>query len=490
MLAATVIYRNCGRTLTRLFCYAALLGTSVTSASADRIQGTMGVVWADPKPGVTGGGEFFTLTTDGGTKRRLLIEPAQQGLATYFFGRRVLIEGTAMTDSLGRSEIGVQRIEGLSSATKVRPPAKTRRVLYLLLKFADVTQEPHSPTFYLALTNPKAPNTALGIPATLNSFFLKTSWGNLRWRADTTGWLSLPYRRRHYVPCTSGTCADLGAIANDGIALAVAAGVDLSSYDNINFVLNDALDCCAYGGGWYYKGKSYGATWEPPWGQETGTWAHEFGHSIGLPHSGWVYFAYDSPWDVMSDRTAASWLSCDGYSCSEPGDGYIAAHKDYLGWIPAANEVVIGRPRVKKIALEANAWPLGTAIKMIKICLAGEDCSGAHAHYLTVESRVGGRRYENGLPGGGVLIQDFRQDRAAISGPCFWNSESGWVLPIDATPGDYDSTDCTWNGDYPYALFNAQFLPGQIYSDSFLHVSVEVLRKTNSGYLVRVTRTQ
>ena len=51
-----------------------------------------------------------------------------------------------------------------------------------------------------------------------------------------------------------------------------------------------------------YQNRFYGATWEPPWGQNTSTYAHEMGHSLGLPHSGWRYYAYDSPWDVMSGR--------------------------------------------------------------------------------------------------------------------------------------------------------------------------------------------
>ena len=67
------------------------------------------------------------------------------------------------------------------------------------------------------------------------------------------------------------------------MTLASNAGVNLSVYDNINLVLNNDLDCCAWGGGSTFNAKSYGVTWEPPWGQEAAVYVHEMGHSLGLP---------------------------------------------------------------------------------------------------------------------------------------------------------------------------------------------------------------
>ena len=282
--------------------------------------------------------------------------------------------------------------------------------------------------------------------------------------------MTLPFNKAHYANCGwDKSCANLGALSNDAFALAVGAGIDLSVYDNINFVLNNDLDCCAWGGGTSFNGKSYGATWEPPWGQEAGTYSHEFGHSIGLPHSGWTYYAYDSPWDIMSMRTASQSVKCATYfsdndnanrnvNCTEPGDGYIAAHKDYLGWTPAANVAVIDTtPGTTKVTLEANALPLGGKTKLIKICLAGEACSGGSAHFVSVEARIEGKVYENGLTGDGVIIQDFKINRSSIGGKCYFNSQSGFSVPIDATPGDYDSTNCNSGGrTWPnYALGNA-----------------------------------
>src|SRR5438128_2732399 len=84
----------------------------------------------------------------------------------------------------------------------------------------------------------------------------------------------------------------------------------------------------------------------------------------------------------MSSVVGINGVACGSYNsinsgsastvyCSEPGDGYIAPHKDYLGWIPPANDV-IGSASGMTVTLEADSLPLGTAAKMIKVCLAGK----------------------------------------------------------------------------------------------------------------------
>jgi M6 family metalloprotease-like protein len=390
----------------------------------------------------------------------------------------------------------------------------TRKVIFLLLEFSDDTAVPHQPAFYTDMTNPLTPPAGEVFPATINGFFTKTSWNKFSWVGDVGGvggvgasvWLTLPQPKSYYAPCGwDSSCANLQQLGDDGTALGRAQGIVFTNYDNINFVLSNDLDCCAWGGTYYSSvdNKTYGATWEPPWGQETGTYSHEMGHSIGLPHSGWVYYSYDSPWDVMSDRTSANTVVCGSYFsindngtddvlCTEPGDGYIAPHKDYLGWIPSANLVTTDTNSSVTVNLEADSLPLSSAMKMIKICKVGVSCSGTTAHYLTVEARVTGlgtnSQYDNGLPGEGIIIHDFQADRSPISGPCFFNDQSGWALPIDSTPGDYDSVNCNFGGrTYPnYALFNAQWSPGQTYTNSTYGVAVTILSRTGSTFVVSV----
>ncbi len=482
------------------------------------LEGTLVVVWADPRPGAQTVGETrYALATAGGKLIPLEVN-GQANAALLNFGKHVTISGLSVAsapktpgDPISETFV-VNEIAGPPAAAA--PAATgTKKVLYLLVKFSDDASVPHPPAFYTNLNNPDTPPAGETFPTTLNGFFKKTSDNQFSWIGEvggiggigaSGGWLTLPHTKAFYAPCDfSSSCADVYALADDATALARGQGINLAAYDNINFVLSNDLDCCAWGGGYFtsVENKSFGVTWEPPWGQETGTYAHELGHSLGLPHSGWVYYAYDSPWDTMSNRTSANSAQCGSYLskneggvstlyCSEPGDGYIAPHKDYLGWIPAANAVVSDTSSNASVTLEGSSLPLGAAIKMLKICIAGVPCSGSAAHYFTVEARVGGlgstSRYDNGLAGEGVIIHDVHLSRPSISGACFFNSQSGWAVPIDSTPGDYDSVACNFGGrGYPnFALYNAQWNPGQTYTNLF---SIKVVSRTGSSFVVSTT---
>ena len=486
-------------------------------------EGILGVVWGDPHPDFGSGSEIrYTLTLPDGSMLLLQLT-GQESEAALYFGKRVLVSGRAVQSRAAPAgaqaapAIAVDTI-ALSSVPQAEASAAgvalgTKKVIFLLVKFSDDAAVPHPPAFYTNMTNPDTPPGGEVFPTTLNGFFKKTSYNQFSWIGDvggvggvgaSGGWLTLPYPKSHYAPCGwSTSCALLTALADDATALGRAQGINFKVYSNINFVLGNDLDCCAWGGGYYSSvdGQSYGATWEPPWGQNVPTYAHEMGHSLGLPHSGWAYYSYDSPWDTMSSVVGVNSVVCGSYfsvnnagamnnlSCSEPGDGYIATHKDYLGWIPSANQVVTDTSSSVVVTLEAGSLPLTAAIKSIKVCITGSLCTGATAHYYTVEARVKGlgatSQYDNGIPGDGVVIHDVRLNRPAIGGPCYFNTQSGWAVPIDATPGDYDSVNCNTGGRvYPnYGLYNAQWSPGQTYTNGF---SIGVVSRSGSTFVVSV----
>jgi hypothetical protein len=491
----------------------------------DTYEGILNIIWGDPRVGSDPAETVYSLEMPDGTSLPLQLT-GQENTAITYFGKPVVVTGRAgarpapaNAGSPGVSGIVVDSIrpahsfaQGAPDGVSPAPALGTKRVLFLLLKFADDTAVPHPPSFFLNLTNPDTPSA--GIPATINAVFRKSSNNQFSWIADVggaggigaptgDGWIVLPQPKNYYAPCGSGTsCFSTSRFNTDAVAAGKAQGINFAPYDNINFVISNDLDCCAWGGGTSIDGKFFGATWEPPWAQETDTYSHEMGHSLGLPHSGWVYYSYDSMWDIMSSPFSASSATCGSYfsrnaggnrniTCTEPGAGYIAPYRDYLGWIPPANVVQTSTPWNVNVMLEGAALTIAANPKMIKICLPGFACTGTGARFFTVEARVKGggtsTQFDNAIPGDGVLIHDVQMSRPAISGPCYFNNQSGWAVPIDATPGDYNTSTCT--AATGGALRNAQFVPGQTYTNSTYGFRVVVGARTGNSFAVSVQST-
>ena len=507
-----------------------LLGLPV-AAAADTFSGTLSIVWGDPKDRAVGaGGVFYTLATPDG--RYLSLEvPGGVDAALPFNRQQVIVTGQVAAPRAGAAVGGgagdTVVVESFALDPSASPAERaghddgpkvtgTKKVLFLLLRFADDSSDPHASTFFDALTNPDLGNAGLGIPASINGFYKKTSNNLFSWVGDVGGsggvsapggparaWLVLPQPKSFYAPCGFSSVCFTGANFNNfnshAASAAAAAGIDLTPYDNINFVISNDLDCCAWGGSVTIAAKTYGATWEPAWSQETRVYSHEMGHSLGLPHSGWVYSSYDSPWDVMSDYSDNVITPCGTYFsrndsatetiyCREPGNGFIMAHRDVLGWIPAPNQVSVPVGSGNSVTLEGGSLPVTSAVKMIKICLPGLPCTGTGSttRYFTVEARVKDATtttlFDHGIPNEGIIIHDVWFGRPAISGACFFNNQSGYAVPIDATPGDFTgSPSCSGAG-----LTNAQFTAGMTYTNATYGFKVIVGARTGNTWNITV----
>src|SRR4029078_1802797 len=179
----------------------------------------------------------------------------------------------------------------------------------------------------------------------------------------------------------------------------------------------------------------------------------------------------------------------ENINCTEPGAGYIAAHKNFLGWIPNANKATVSAVGSQVFIIEAGARPLGSRLKMVIVCITGKPCSGGDgstARFVTVEVKMKVGQDDNGLPTEGGVIHDVMMNRpptpASTAGTCFFNNQSGWAVPADATPGDFNSSTSAFEDTPGHGLMNMSYQVGGTYLNNALKVKVQVLSKTATTY--------
>jgi hypothetical protein len=185
------------------------------------------------------------------------------------------------------------------------------------------------------------------------------------------------------------------------------------------------------------------------------TYAHELGHSFGLPHSSGSYGkTYDSRWDVMSggttyDATVGTWTP----------PHTIAFHKDLLGWIPAARKYVGTPASTATFELARDAMPSAAGYQMAQLPVPG----GAGVYYTLEARRYAGYDGAGRLPREGVLIH-----RVSL----------GDLIPAKVVDPDENGNP---NDD------GAAWTPGETFADLDDGVQVRVLAMTATGFSVEVS---
>ena len=414
------------------------------------ITGVLNVQFGDPLPGTQGRARMaYSLTESTGKSWSLSVPPGLARAATALDRRGAQVSGNAV----GSRRLNVASLSASAAAGASPAPALalsgSQAWATLLCRFAGDASEDQPLSFFddlMGMTKPGA-----------NHYWRELSYEEINLDGSAQfNWVSLPNNRAFYIDDTDpdNQGSNLGALAED-CADAHDAGVNFSLYDGINFIFNDTLDCCAWGGSTTIStGEGilgFPATWMPPgaWGTTShGVLAQEMGHAFGLKHEGCqgTESPYDSNWDPMSSA----------------GNSQIhtnVAYKDVLSWIPGARRYDATNANNQVVNLERLALPNPAGYLMVKIPLPG-------GKYYTLESRkfVGYDGSPDSPPDEAVVIHivdmslsDKRAQVVVGDGPC--------------------------NGD------GGAWLPGELYKDAANNISVAIVSEFTSGFTVAINPT-
>jgi M6 family metalloprotease-like protein len=419
-------------------------------------SGIITVVFGDPPPNSSQPAKIvFSLETARESVELLISDrvlEAAGGIAALVGARvEVTAEPPATADALSLSRpLIAQRIVRLfPDAAGQELVSGAHPWVTVLCNFSDSAADtPKSVAYYQSMMANSNPG--------LDHYWRELSYGVANIDGSTVvGPFVLPNPRSFYHNPTTGA-ANLNELAND-CAQAGDATVFYPTYDGVNFVFNQNLDCCAWGGGRTMTldgtRRLWRTTWMPRWANYMSVFSHEMGHGFGLPHSSGPYGAvYDSRWDPMS-RGETSHLT---FGAVAPHT--ISYHKDILGWIPPAVKYSVTPGTSQTIEIERIALSPATPGNYL---MAHIPTTGSQ--FYTVEARRFAG-YDTRLPGEAVVIHHVVPGR----------SSPAWVVDPDNN-GNVNDAGAMWT-------------PGETFTDATNGITVTVNAMNASSFNVTIVK--
>jgi M6 family metalloprotease-like protein len=377
---------------------------------------------------------------------------APYGGLTGVNGRRMTVTGDLLPAGGGRSA-PLLRLRSLSAvrgpryAVTAAEKSGPQAYVLLLCRFADrPSSDPQSKATYAQWLGSSYPG--------IDQFWRENSENRVSINTTVVGPFVLPLPADGYL--NGNGAANVNLLFQD-CTHAADPTVDFTQYAGIHMQFNAGLGGFSYGGGWTttFDGQTryWAMTWMADWAAPS-TWAHETGHSLGLPHSSGPYGeTYDSRWDVMSgggtkDPALGTWVA----------PHTIAFHKDLLGWIPAARKYVAAPGSSATFELARDAIPGAEGYQMAQIPI-----SGSSVFYTVEARRYAGYDAIGRLPSEAVLIHRV-------------NLADGVRAKVVDPDGNLDPNDA-----------GAAWTPGETFTDVQGGVQVRVLSATATGFRVEVS---
>jgi chitodextrinase len=180
--------------------------------------------------------------------------------AGFYNGARVRVRGTMSGSIL---KVGGNKADAQVTQNTVVAAPSAKKLAVLLVKFADTDPEPY--------TISQVQQVMFSNSDSVANYFNEESYGQLTMTGDVFGYFTIS---------TNTVACDFTDIGNKARAAAAAAGIDLSSYTQIQY-LHNYLSSCGWAGLAYVPGRD---SWI---NQYLGLRvpSHELSHNLGVHHA-------------------------------------------------------------------------------------------------------------------------------------------------------------------------------------------------------------